>query len=115
MLGYKACRPSAAYRKEFNSLHSGVGILVPLLRSDYANRRKYLIELELEGTSDLASTQHKKSLQARIMAGTKFLLVIGALLGEPCSFMGEVKHMGGLYRVFKQPFVESSTLPYLRI
>jgi len=59
--------------------------LALLLETDNPSRLKYLAELELEGT--LSS----KPPQSSSIAGTKIFMAIGALLGEPYSFMHDLE------------------------
>ncbi|KAL2043298.1 hypothetical protein N7G274_003604 [Stereocaulon virgatum] len=68
---------------QFNSLHLCLNSLISLLRSDNSNRFKYLADLDLEATLSSRS-------QASNIAGTKTFMAIGALRGEPYSFMHDL-------------------------
>ena len=59
--------------------------LVSLFKTENWSRLKYLAELELEGT--LSNEAH----QSPKLAGTKGFMAIGALLGEPHSFMHDLE------------------------
>ena len=66
-------------------MHLGIKSLVTLLQSDYASRLKYLAELELEATWTVEPPP------CSMLAGTKIFMAIGALLGEPHSFMHDLE------------------------
>ena len=61
--------------------------LVSLLETDTQSRLKYLAELELEGTL------YSKPPQLSSLAGTMVFMAIGALLGEPPSFMHDLESL----------------------
>ena len=56
-----------------------------LLKSNDQSRLKYMVELELEETFSI------KPPRSSGLAGTKIFMAIGALLGEPHSFMHDLE------------------------
>ena len=66
---------------EFISSRSSIESLIPLLGSNYSHRLKYLVELELQPACTIERPPRSK------LAGTKAFMAIGALRGEPHSFM----------------------------